>query len=822
VALALVAAAGCSSSKPTTAAFQPGSPWPKFRADVAQDGQGTVTPTAADAAGGKFWAFATGKGVFSSPVVGADGTVYIGSADQTFYALNEDGTVKWKVATGEIIDSAGLLDDAGHVYFGSGDGMLRAVDAASGAPVWTTPADPPDTNGGLINWFEGNVALSPWGELYVPNDNHYVYAVNRTTGKIDQRLSMPDQTWSAPAFSADHLYIGNDNLVQLLGSNLFAFDQTGADTWDELVGPGSVAASPLLLPNGLLVVGSFDGFVRAYDTQHGGAVAWEFGARDHLYASPARLPDGSIVQAGTDGTVYDLDDATGHEKWAFDIRDPIRSSSAVDAAGDIYFGAGDGRLYVLNPDGTLRWSVQLINDVRNDLNSSPALGARAIYLGGESGQVFSVPYDYCLHTDGKADPRCAPPPAALPGDGAFLLYTTAFGAEEDGSPASVDPNEPIALSLVVRSGGHNVIGEVDASAVTVTTTPSVVPTVDVSGNGQYLTLTPPAGGWTAASDGSVTIQVTAGTLACQSRTGLLFSCGSPGPQATVTLTTRLAPPVTTPFAIGPGTVWSLSRLSLPLPTLLPSYNQIGFDSLSYLVSVIETGGGHTIAWMAGAQSVAGQTVVDPTTKALLPLDVTSPSGGTGPSDAGFVTFSSVAPISVEVMNLAIPFQTFRMAVALASDGNASGPLRVTGTTVCGSIALYGQYLQMLGLCNPKTDLLSVVGAANYATASAGTPPTSTQLGTVSFASTASAVTVTLMGSQLLKSDHVAAILLIDPTTGVPVSLNYGIATRRTTDSAGHLATVILPLPAGMTFPPSVQAYFIIDLTPVANTTLAIP
>ena len=143
----------------------------------------TTTRPSASSSPGKQWKYATGRGIFSSPVVGADGTVYFGSADQTFYALHPDGTVRWKIPTGEIIDSAGLLDDKGRVYFGSGDGILRAADAASGAIVWTMQADDPKTIGSYINWFEGNVAIGATGTLYVPNDNFLVYAIDRDTAK---------------------------------------------------------------------------------------------------------------------------------------------------------------------------------------------------------------------------------------------------------------------------------------------------------------------------------------------------------------------------------------------------------------------------------------------------------------------------------------------------------------------------------------------------------------------------------------------------------------------------------------------------------------
>jgi outer membrane protein assembly factor BamB len=112
-------------------------------------------------------------------------------------------------------------------------------------------------------------------------------------------------------------------------------------------------------------VGGFDGFVRAYDAATG-AEAWPapFGARDHVYASPGELPDGTIVQAAADGSVYGLDPANGTVRWQFDTRDAIRSSPAIDGDGNVYVGAGDGRLYVIKPDGTRPLVMQLIDATR--------------------------------------------------------------------------------------------------------------------------------------------------------------------------------------------------------------------------------------------------------------------------------------------------------------------------------------------------------------------------------------------------------------------------------------------------------------------------
>jgi outer membrane protein assembly factor BamB len=817
VPLFLLTSACSSSTTTATAPFQSGSPWPKFRGNLTQDGLSTIQPKTSTA---QLHSYHTGKGVFSSPVVGADGTIYIGSADRTFYAFTPDLTVRWSLITGEIIDSAGLLDNSGRVYFGSGDGVLRALDAQTGAVAWMTPADPPhgkENPRSLINWFEGNVALSASGQLYVPNDNFIVYQIDRKSGAVSGRIDVPDQTWSLPAFDPrnGHLYIGNNNVVSFFGSNLFSFapERLQSSLWENY-SPGSVAASPLVTPDGTVVVGGFDGYVRAYDPATG-SERWNFGARDHIYASPARQPDGTIVQAATDGAVYGLDEQTGALRWEFDSRDPIRSSPAVDAAGNVYFGSGDGRLYVLNHDGTLRWSVQLISEDRNDVNASPALGKEAVYIAGESGDVFSVPYDYCLRADGKADPRCAPPAPPLPNDGALLQYTTNFGAQLPAPPASLDANEPVILSLVVRQGGRDQLALLDSSQVQVTLDPANSVTTTIAGDGKFMTIIPTQP-LVPASDGTVSFTVTAPYLIHPTRDGLKLSGGTPGGQATFHFRAKINPANPAPFQPTPGTVWEVSRLALPLPTLLPSYNQIGFDSLHYLVSIVDTNQGHVTAWMAGAKLAEGvnQTVIDPATRALATLEV----GYTG----GLLTLANQDGLSVEVTNAVIPFHDFRMATALGSDGNATGSLHIIGSTICGQIAMYGPFLQRLGLCNPVTDLLLVSGASNFKLYPSYQAPSASAAGTVTFAATADAVTATLAGSTLKLAEHIAAILLVDATTGLPISLSYGLVTARTADGNGLISTVSLPVADTSAAHKQVKAYLMIDMTPVANQILTIP
>ena len=799
--LALIVA-GCSSSPAASGPsvpFAPGSPWPKFRGNAAQTALGTVH---ASTQGGAQWKFATGAGIFSSPVVAADGTVYFGSADQSFYALNPDGSTRWQVATGEIIDSAGLLDDQGRVYFGSGDGMLRAVDAQSGQVIWTLAADSPQTTGGYNNWFEGNVAMALDGTLYVPNDNFLVYAIDRNAGTVDWSYKMPDQTWSLPAVDVrgGSLYVGNNNLLPILGKNTFSIGPDGSTNWS-VVSLGTVAASPLLM-TGQIIVGGFDGYARAYAVVDG-SINWELATRDHIYSSPAQLPDGTIIQPSADGTIYAVSPDGGTLRWSFDTGSPIRSSPAVDADGHVYVGGGDGNLYVLNPDGSLRFAMQLIDDVRNNLNSSPALGETAVYIGGESGEMFSVPYDWCLRPENSGDARCVTSIPTLP-DGASLTWMNSFGNTLSSAPASIPGNAPIILLLAVRQQGAQQLAILDSTSVKVTLDPPSDVAVDVSGDGKFITITPTV----AFAPGPLSIEVQANYLTNLQRSGLALSGGQVGGSADAKMATTVAAP--SGGALDPTATYEISRLSIPLPTVMPSYNQIGFDQLHYLLGTVQLQGTRGLAWMVGAKLPAGSaaSVVDPATQAVFPMAFTLASD--------LASMSAASGLQVQIMNFTLPFQSFRLALGFVPGGGAAGTAELGGSAVCGQIPLYGAFLEQLGLCNPQTDVIEVQGAANVAKRTdLAAPPAA---GNATFATTSDGIEATVSGSAVQVAQHLVGLLVVDPSSGLPVTLPYGTGTTRTTNADGTLATVTVPT-AGVTLPEEMQVYLMIDTTVGAQGTV---
>jgi outer membrane protein assembly factor BamB len=89
------------------------------------------------------WKFPTGGAIDGSPAVDACGNIYVGSHDSTLYALNPDGTLRWSFKTNGAIESSPAIGNNGILYFGSFDGNLYAL--GSGAPdVGVVSVDMPD------------------------------------------------------------------------------------------------------------------------------------------------------------------------------------------------------------------------------------------------------------------------------------------------------------------------------------------------------------------------------------------------------------------------------------------------------------------------------------------------------------------------------------------------------------------------------------------------------------------------------------------------------------------------------------------------------
>ena len=134
--IGLVALVGCGKKKPVQSST-PNTEATKLEKETGKEATQPTTPKteatkpeptkAKTTAGAKLWEFETGGVVRSSPAIGSDGTVYVGSMDKKLYAINGKSGVKlWEFETGDDVSSSPAIGSDGTVYVGSADNKLYA------------------------------------------------------------------------------------------------------------------------------------------------------------------------------------------------------------------------------------------------------------------------------------------------------------------------------------------------------------------------------------------------------------------------------------------------------------------------------------------------------------------------------------------------------------------------------------------------------------------------------------------------------------------------------------------------------------------------
>jgi len=129
--------------------------------------------------GSKNWEVRTGDstGMYSSPAITADGTVYVGTEAGNLFAI-KDGSIQWSYRVdGYSISSSPIIGPDGHIYFSCDDGKLYCINPSAQPPdtSWTIQVSP-----GTIN---STPLLCADNIIYVADDDTlYAFDVTNPTG----------------------------------------------------------------------------------------------------------------------------------------------------------------------------------------------------------------------------------------------------------------------------------------------------------------------------------------------------------------------------------------------------------------------------------------------------------------------------------------------------------------------------------------------------------------------------------------------------------------------------------------------------------------
>jgi len=306
----------------------------------------------------------------SSPAIDPHGKIYIGLPTLPYYE-----ELDYYVPNNPICLFATLPDMKSKSWY------------TTRGPIYSSPTIGPD---GTIYL---GISIPIWQDVNTDPWHDEIWKIVNWTGIVKALTPVGAQKWalqttkpvvSSPALSSDGiLYVGSDD------GYLYALQAAdGKLVWKYKIDwyhdrPARVISSPAIGPDGTVYVGGeYNGL---YAVQKNGQTKWTHRFSNSVSSSPAIGPDGTVYVGCSDGYFYAFRPTDGHMKWSYQTGASIGSSPAIGADGTIYFGSVDTYFYALKPDGSLLWRYKTGGVV----NSSPAIGA--------DGTVYIYSYDGYLY-----------------------------------------------------------------------------------------------------------------------------------------------------------------------------------------------------------------------------------------------------------------------------------------------------------------------------------------------------------------------------------------------------------------------------------------
>jgi outer membrane protein assembly factor BamB len=267
------------------------------------------------------WTFKMGHEIKSSPAIADDGTVYFGTRDRKFYAITSEGKLKWTFQTGAWIDSSPAIGADGTIYFGSWDKKFYALK--------------PD---GTLKWFfaTSNIvvsspAIGADGTIYFGSYDQKFYAL-KADGTLQWTFLTSGQITSSPALAADGtIYFTSTD------GNFYALKPDGTERWRLHTG-GFTESSPVLDAQGEIYLGI--NHTKAGVSKDGKKI-WEYGSPNLINISPVAAGNGLVYFAASWGDLAAFN-SQGRVVWSSPIGAGIipNNSPVISADGTIYLGEG--------------------------------------------------------------------------------------------------------------------------------------------------------------------------------------------------------------------------------------------------------------------------------------------------------------------------------------------------------------------------------------------------------------------------------------------------------------------------------------------------
>jgi outer membrane protein assembly factor BamB len=245
---------------------------------------------------------------------------------------------------------------------GSGPGTAPTTGSASSqaASSWTT--------------YHGGFALDGVADSTVPDAPEKLWKY-KAGNRVDQ----------TPVSADGRLYFTTAK------GGLVCLDFKGAEVWKTSIAPDSFT-SPPLISDGLLILGTSKGVLRAYDTA-AGKEKWSYDVGGSVQGSPNRvdLPGGKkglVVISQADGALHGVELLTGKGVWVMPAEQRCDGSAGV-GGGMIVMGSCASALHVYSIAKSAKVTDIPLGD-DNQVAGGVAMSGSHAFAGTRSGKLCAV------------------------------------------------------------------------------------------------------------------------------------------------------------------------------------------------------------------------------------------------------------------------------------------------------------------------------------------------------------------------------------------------------------------------------------------------
>ena len=306
----------------------------------------------------------------SSPIIGADGTVYVGTYGNSLYSLIPDLTDKnWSVNLGTRGAPRITQGPDGSIFAAAAPNFL-GFDA-SGSVVFTKDC---------INGWRGCPMVDDLGRVFGTDDNGNLHGYGTDSSEMWSVLVDEEGNFGIALGDDGKLYYADND------GKAYSFDPASGSS--EIVYSGAIPS----FTYGIAI--RDDGMLMATATVNltcinpvTKSLEWWWTAPGNLNGLPAIAADGSCYIGCADGKLYKVNAAGAGSPFYDTLTGSGIGQCTIDAAGTVYFGAGEN-VFAVKSDGALLWQHAM--PASAGVSGGPAIAPDGtMYVGAGNNFIYA-------------------------------------------------------------------------------------------------------------------------------------------------------------------------------------------------------------------------------------------------------------------------------------------------------------------------------------------------------------------------------------------------------------------------------------------------